>query len=173
MNKQEAAPTETLADAEARLTQVKAELAQTEQRILANQIRSGLEEACERYGRFHDAKTAAQMLQTGGSVRKVGGGLRPCNGAGTPRRNASMDLMSLDDLAEEFAITHPYTVREDGSTPAGQALSSGSPAPSNYVVADYFGPRSSSKLANDLARSNFPLYQELRLRAVAAGLVVK
>lgn len=91
---------------------------------------------------------------------------------GTPRLNASLEPMSLEEYYTEYATQNPFMVRGEVRPGTGAFESQSTSRPGEYKLENLFGKSSNSKLANDLAMSNKKLYHELRAKAVAQGLVV-
>lgn len=93
--------------------------------------------------------------------------------SGQPRLNAAMEPMSLDEFYTEFAAKNKYLVRGDIVPGTNSSENSRSNLSKNgqYEVKDIFGPKSNSRLANDLAKADPAEYRRLKAIARTAGLV--
>ena len=92
---------------------------------------------------------------------------------GQPRLNAAMEPMSLDEFYNDFAAKNPYLVRGDVKSGSGGSENARSTLTSNgkYEVAQIFGPKSDSRLANKLALEDKAEYARLKVVARSNGLV--
>lgn len=93
------------------------------------------------------------------------------NDQGSERLNASFEPMTLEEFYEEFANKNKYLVRGEVRPGVGSSESSGFRHGGKISVEQIFGPKSSSKLANDLAKSDIKEYRRLKEIAKAQGLI--
>jgi hypothetical protein len=94
--------------------------------------------------------------------------------SGQPRLNAAMEDMTLDEFYTEFAAKNKYLVRGDivPGTNSSENTRSNLSKNGQYEVKDIFGPKSNSRLANELAKADPAEYKRLKAIARTAGLVV-
>lgn len=92
---------------------------------------------------------------------------------GQPRLNASMEPMSLEEFYNDFAGKRPYLVRGDvkSGTSASENTKSAFTGNRQIDVATIFGPKSDSRLANELAKNNYAEYKRLKVIAKGMNLV--
>jgi hypothetical protein len=120
---------------------------------------------------FFDPSVAATMT-SGQVVLDQAGNYVVMNENGTPRMNASLDPMSLEEFYAEYASKNAWMVRSGVLTGTGSTESAfGISSNGKYVLTELFGPKANSKKVNDLAMHNNKKYKELRAKAVAEGLV--
>lgn len=95
------------------------------------------------------------------------------NEQGQERLNASFEPMSLEEYYAEFAEKNKYLVRGDVRPGAGSSESARSSLNNTgkISVEQVFGPKSSAKLANDLAKSDIREYHRLKEVARTQGLI--
>ncbi len=92
---------------------------------------------------------------------------------GQPRINSSFEPMKLDEFIAEFASRKPYLIRGGVKTGTGSSESGRFDVANNgrYSVEQIFGPKSDSRLANDLAKKDINEYRRLRAIAVDSGVL--
>jgi hypothetical protein len=105
-------------------------------------------------------------------LRNPDGSYSVLDEAGNTRVDTNGQPITLDSFYREVADAKPFLVRGQvvsGHDTRSRSVSSTPAAPD---WRRYVGPGSSAKLANELAQRNFPLYQDLKRQARAAGVVV-
>lgn len=91
---------------------------------------------------------------------------------GTVKLNNSLEPMTLQEFYTEFAKENPFMVRGEVRPGTGAFEALGRPSLGQYKLEDLFGAKSNSKLVNDLSLRDPKTYKELRVKAVAQGLVL-
>lgn len=91
---------------------------------------------------------------------------------GSPRLNAALENMSVDEFINDFAAKNKYLVRGDivpgtGSSESNRHIAKGG----KHEVKDIFGPKSNAKVANELAKADPAEYRRLKAVAREAGLI--
>jgi hypothetical protein len=122
-------------------------------------------------GNFLDQELAIDLLKR--SVRlTASGGLEVIDEAGNPRLNASYEPMTISELAKEEAARRPFMIKGAmrGGTGSTEAQSS-TPSSDKTLVSQIFGPKSNSKLANQMSLQDPKKYARLRKIAIAEGLL--
>jgi hypothetical protein len=94
--------------------------------------------------------------------------------SGGTRLDATLEKpMTLEHFFNDFAAKNKYLVRGDINPGTGSSESARNALSRDgkFEVTQIFGPKSSSRLANELARSNPQEYKRLKTIARSAGLV--
>jgi hypothetical protein len=166
------------ANREAELTTLRSQLAdkdrlvQTERENARNTLKSvEIQKATSKVG-FIDSAVVEKLTSDRVKWDEVRNKFIVINDSGTERMNASYEPMTLEEFYTEFASKNPYLAKGDirggvGSSESREGLS----RDGKFKVEDIFGPKSSSKSANDLYRSNPSEYHRLKAIAKSNGLL--
>ena len=89
----------------------------------------------------------------------------------TPRLNSDFSPLSIQQFVKQFAEERPYLVASTLRGGANSSQAQRQTLNSNEKLEDFFGSKSNSRLASELARRDKSLYRAMRQRALAAGLI--